>query len=101
MVTLPATMQNPSCCCLEEKEKDRNDYTFWRQFNEQPSIIPGCPGSAVLNALSHSFTTVKQMLEMELAKQAHDLQHELQHELAYSEHINAERSHAQCYKLVI
>ena len=22
----------------------RKDYTFWRQFNEKPSIIPGCPG---------------------------------------------------------
>ena len=27
------------------KEKKRLDYTFRRQFNEKPSIIPGCPGS--------------------------------------------------------
>jgi len=27
----------------ERKEKKRQDYTFWRQFNEKPSIIPGCP----------------------------------------------------------
>ena len=26
-----------------EKEKKRKDYTFRRQFNEKPSIIPGCP----------------------------------------------------------
>ena len=24
--------------------KGRLDYTFWRQFDEKPSIIPGCPG---------------------------------------------------------
>jgi hypothetical protein len=24
-------------------EKKRKDYTFRRQFNEKPSIIPGCP----------------------------------------------------------
>ncbi len=28
----------------KRKEKKRKDYTFWRQFNEKPSIIPGCPG---------------------------------------------------------
>ena len=32
------------------KEKKRNDYAFWRQFNEKPSIIPGCPGTGVLQA---------------------------------------------------
>ena len=26
------------------KEKKRLDYAFRRQFNEKPSIIPGCPG---------------------------------------------------------
>ena len=26
------------------KEKKRKDYAFRRQFNEKPSIIPGCPG---------------------------------------------------------
>ena len=25
-------------------EKKRKDYAFWRQFNEKPSVIPGCPG---------------------------------------------------------
>jgi hypothetical protein len=29
---------------LPSKEKKRKDYTFRRQFNEKPSIIPGCPG---------------------------------------------------------
>jgi len=24
--------------------KKRKDYTFWRQINEKPSIILGCPG---------------------------------------------------------
>ncbi len=25
------------------KEQKRKDYAFWRQFNEKPSIILGCP----------------------------------------------------------
>jgi len=28
----------------ERKEKQRKDYAFWRQFNEKPSIVLGCPG---------------------------------------------------------
>ena len=27
----------------KKKKRKRKDYTFWRQFNEKPSIIPGCP----------------------------------------------------------
>ena len=30
----------------------RKDYTFWRQFNEKPCIIPGCPGNEGLCAAS-------------------------------------------------
>ena len=30
---------------LKRKGKKRKDYAFWRQFNEKPSIIPGCRGS--------------------------------------------------------
>ncbi len=30
-------------CTLRGIEKKRKDYTFRRQFNEKPSIIPGCP----------------------------------------------------------
>jgi len=30
-----------------QKEKKRKDYTFRRQFNEKPSIVPGCPGAQV------------------------------------------------------
>ncbi len=29
---------------LERKENERKDYNFWRQCNEKPSIILGCPG---------------------------------------------------------
>jgi hypothetical protein len=28
----------------ERKGKERKDYAFWRQLNEKPSILPGCPG---------------------------------------------------------
>ena len=29
-------------------EKKREDYAFWHKCNEKPSIIPGCPSTAVL-----------------------------------------------------
>jgi len=31
----------------KRKEKKRKDYASRRQFNEKPSIIPGCPGKHV------------------------------------------------------
>jgi len=31
---------------MQRKEKKRKDYAFRRQFNEKPSIIPGCPEGA-------------------------------------------------------
>ena len=30
------------------KEQNRTDYTFWRQFNEKPGDIPGCPNQTAL-----------------------------------------------------
>lgn len=30
-------------CTHTVVEKKSEDYTFWRQLNEQPSIMPGCP----------------------------------------------------------
>ncbi len=27
-----------------QKAKKRQDCVFWRQFNEKPGILPGCPG---------------------------------------------------------
>ncbi len=44
---------NVCCRSILEKQK-RKDYTFRRQLNEKPNIIPGCPGS------------VKQVLKMSL-----------------------------------
>jgi len=35
----------------DRKEKKRKDYTFRRQFNEKPSIIPGCPGLTIETSL--------------------------------------------------
>ncbi len=37
--------KNPDSCRALFEEKKRKDYTFRRQFNEKPSIIPGCPGA--------------------------------------------------------
>ena len=34
---------------VSRKAKKRKDYTFWHQFTDKPSVIPGCPGSS-LNA---------------------------------------------------
>ncbi len=31
-----------------KERKGKEGYAFWRQLNEKPSIIPGCPGSALL-----------------------------------------------------
>ena len=38
-------MPRPSARYLSlAQEKKRKDSVFWRQSNEKPSIIPGCPG---------------------------------------------------------
>jgi len=37
----------------KRKEKKRKDYTFRRQFNEKPSIIPGCPGKMDIHTHPH------------------------------------------------
>jgi len=34
-------------------KKKRKDYAFWHQFNEKPSIIPGCPAFATLQNSSY------------------------------------------------
>jgi len=36
---------------LSGKEKKRKDYAFRRQFDEKPSITPGCPGATVCYTL--------------------------------------------------
>lgn len=37
---------------IHYKDKKRKDFTFWRQFNEQPSIILGCPIVRILTYVS-------------------------------------------------
>ena len=32
------------CQMYIRKKKKRKDYAFWRQFEEKPSVTPGCPG---------------------------------------------------------
>jgi len=39
-----ATQLLQKACQRVPIEKKRKDYTFRRQLNEKPSIIPGCPG---------------------------------------------------------
>ena len=40
----------------KRKEKKRKDYTFRRQFNEKPSIIPGCLGRSHPTCNQQAFT---------------------------------------------
>ena len=40
----------------KKPEKTRKDYTFWRHFNEKPSIIPGCPGHKHTHKPPHCYT---------------------------------------------
>jgi len=49
-------------------EKKRKDYAFWRQFNEKPSIIPGCPGEvhSYINT-NHGQKQIKQLCEQQQA----------------------------------
>jgi hypothetical protein len=50
--------------------KKRKGYAFWRQFDEKPSVIPGCPGSACNTA--HDLHFEKQFAEPEhLSKTNH------------------------------
>ncbi len=39
-----------------KSEKKRKDYAFRHQFNEKPSIIPGCPGKLSLSHCKYSMT---------------------------------------------
>ncbi len=42
-----AVLRGKLACLLpkdERKDKKRQDYTFWHQFDEKPSVISGCPG---------------------------------------------------------
>ena len=41
---IEATGQNLSLLLASKKRKD---FPFRRQFNDKPSIIPGCPGAGV------------------------------------------------------
>ena len=45
-LTLPLFAPLSACNCKTGSRKDskRKEYTLWRQFDEKPSIIPGCPG---------------------------------------------------------
>ncbi len=42
---------------IDRKEKTRKDYAFRRQFNEKPSIIPGCPGYAYRHVSSDTLVS--------------------------------------------
>ena len=34
------------CSLLKQKRKKKKDHAFWRQLNEKPSVVLGCPGPA-------------------------------------------------------
>ena len=33
------------CTVKQKRKKKKKNYAFWHQYNEKPSIIPGCPGN--------------------------------------------------------
>jgi len=43
-----------------KKEENRKDCTFWRQFDEKPSITPGCPGTKQCMCQAAAFAYVRQ-----------------------------------------
>ena len=55
------------CAGLWLRSTDVKDYTFWRQFNERPTSIPGCPVDLQISRLrrmgsaaeSHTLPTPK------------------------------------------
>ena len=36
---------------------ERKDYDFWRQLNEKPSIIPGCPGITTILIMTKTLSS--------------------------------------------
>ncbi len=51
----PSATLGRSACFLLVCAQTRKDYAFWHQFNEKPSVIPGCPGLLVISLyLIHS-----------------------------------------------
>ena len=45
------TVMPPHAMTQAPIEKKRKDYAFRHQFNEKPSIIPGCPGTSTNNPI--------------------------------------------------
>ena len=58
--------------------KRRKDYTFWRQFNEKPSIILGCPCEATIDLKECTQADADQLVvwpALQVWKRRHDRQH--------------------------
>ena len=62
-------VQVQSCYTSDcRKEKKREDYAFWRQFHEKPSIILGWPGHQNKGTVSASpMATFKQSCALRLS----------------------------------
>ena len=43
----------------KRKDKNSKDYAFRHQFNEKPSIIPGCPGSSKVTKANETVMQTK------------------------------------------
>ncbi len=59
---------------IHERKKKRKDFAFRRQFNEKPSIIPGCPGlfdtcaKLEMQSSMHSFNTCQKAMVLSPTK---------------------------------
>ena len=51
-VKSPLSLLHDPTIVQQQTEKKRKDYAFWRQFNEKPSITPGCPVKRLTVTLS-------------------------------------------------
>jgi len=48
------SLSGPGSCGKLQQERKRKGYTFLRQFNGKPSILPGCPGKEALVITHHA-----------------------------------------------
>ncbi len=76
------TEEDQSAERVSKQDKKRKDYAFWRQFNEKPSITPGCPGKVskqdnvfccLLGSWYQTWDTAAESVMVTAGTQAHSL----------------------------
>ncbi len=76
------TEEDQSAERVSKQDKKRNDYAFWRQFDEKPSITTGCPGKVskqdnvfccLLGSWYQTWDTAAESVMVTAGTQAHSL----------------------------